>query len=56
MSSDHWYFTKEELSQGLSPEELKSEIQQRRQACGFLQEAGMKLRLYPTLQNTIWNQ
>lgn len=40
-----WYFSKDELVKGYSPEELKTEIQVRRQTCAFLQEAGMKLGL-----------
>jgi cyclin T len=40
-----WYFTKEELNRGASPEEIKAEIALRRNTCAFLQEAGMKLSL-----------
>jgi len=41
----NWYLTNEELTRGLSAEDIKSEIAQRRSTCSFLQEAGMKLRL-----------
>jgi len=40
-----WYFTKEELNKGYTPEEMKAEIGIRRNTCAFLQEAGMKLGL-----------
>jgi cyclin T len=41
-----WYFTKDELSsKGHTAEELKQEVQLRRNTCAFLQEAGMKLGL-----------
>jgi len=40
-----WYFTKDELNKGYTPEELKAEIALRRNTCAFLQEAGMKLGL-----------
>jgi cyclin T len=40
-----WYFTKEELTAGYTPDELKHEVKLRRNTCAFLQEAGMKLGL-----------
>lgn len=45
MASSSWYFTKEELVYGLSPEEIRAEHTARKNTCAYLQDAGMKLKL-----------
>jgi cyclin T len=48
-SRDLWYFTKEELHNSISVRDgipLSTEIAYRKSACAFMQEAGMKLRIY----------
>eukprot|EP01118_Nematostelium_gracile_P018865 TRINITY_DN8535_c0_g1_i1.p1 TRINITY_DN8535_c0_g1~~TRINITY_DN8535_c0_g1_i1.p1 ORF type:complete len:456 (-),score=89.12 TRINITY_DN8535_c0_g1_i1:63-1346(-) len=42
---NEWYFTREELAKGATPEEIKIELNVRRATCAFLQDTGMKLNL-----------
>eukprot|EP01116_Phalansterium_solitarium_P020137 TRINITY_DN5850_c0_g2_i1.p1 TRINITY_DN5850_c0_g2~~TRINITY_DN5850_c0_g2_i1.p1 ORF type:complete len:627 (-),score=115.36 TRINITY_DN5850_c0_g2_i1:258-2138(-) len=44
-ATSSWYFSKAELAEGFTVEQLKEDLATRRQSCTFLQKVGQKLRL-----------